>query len=121
MKKMLITLTTVGVLAVPAGLALAQSDTPEPAGPVPTCVDPVRDRDRDRSASHESQDQVRTQLQTQLRLEDGTCDHDGTGDQVRSQTRVHQQSQLQDRTQLTDGAGDRAMTRSGAMGHAPNG
>lgn len=120
MKKMLITLTTVGVLAVPAGMALAQSDTPEPAGPVPTCVDPARDRDRDRNTAQESQgvqDQVRTQQQTQLRSQDGTCDNDCTGDQVR----LHEQTQLQDQTQLSDGTGDRAMNRKGEMGHGPNG
>jgi hypothetical protein len=122
MKKMLLTLTTVGVLAVPAGMALAQSDTTEPAAPVPTCVDPVHDqqRDRDRTADQDAlgaQDQVRTQLQTQLRLQDGTCDADCTGDQTRSQERTR----LQEQTQLADGTGVGAMHRMGEMGTADTG
>ena len=122
MKKMLLTLTTVGVLAVPAGMALAQSDTTEPAAPVPTCVDPVHDqqRDRDRSADQDSlgaQDQLRTQLQTQLRLEDGTCDADCTGDQTRQQEQARQQEQ----TQLADGTGVGTMHRMGEMGTAATG
>jgi len=120
MRKMLLTLTTVGVLAVPAGMALAQSDTTEPAEPVPTCVDPVRDRDRDRSADQGllgAQDQVRTQLQTQLHLNDGTCDADCTGDQARVQDRTR----LQDQAQLADGTGVGAMHRMGEMGTAANG
>jgi hypothetical protein len=115
MKKMLLTLTTVGVLAVPAGMALAQSDTTEPATPVPTCVDPVQERDRDRSADQDSlgaQDQVRTQLRTQLHLEDGTCDRDCTGDQTRTQ----EQTRLQEQTRRQDGTGDGAMHRMGEMG-----
>ena len=66
MRKMMLTLITVGLLAVPAGMALAQSDTPEPAAPVPTCVDPEQDRDRvrDRTA-----DQAGTQAQEQQRIQ----------------------------------------------------
>ena len=96
MEKMLLTLTTVGVLAVPAGIALAQSGTPEPTEPVPTCVDPVHDRDRDRITDQDrlgAQDQLRTQLRTQLHLEDGTCDGDCTGDQVRMQDQTRLQDQ----------------------------
>jgi hypothetical protein len=124
MRKMLLTLTTVGVLAVPAGMALAQSDSTEPAEPVPTCVDPVRDRDRDRIADQDqlgTQDQLRTQLRTQLHLEDGTCDGDCTGDQIRlqEQTRSQEQIRTQDRTQFADGAG--AMHRMGEMDDGANG
>jgi hypothetical protein len=123
MRKMLLTLTTVGVLAVPAGMALAQSDTPEPAGPVPTCVDPVRDRDRDRTADQEflgGQDQLRTQLRTQLRLDDGTCVADCTGDQARvqEQNRLQDRTRVQDQTGLAAGHGVAAMNR---MGEAANG
>jgi hypothetical protein len=123
MKKMLLTLTTVGMLAVPAGMALAQSDTPEPAEPVPTCVDPVRDHDRDRIADQDqagSQDQLRTQLRTQLHLEDGTCDGDCTGDHARSQEQARLQNQVrtQDQTELAEGAG--AMHRMG-MDNAADG
>ena len=119
MKKMLLALTTVGVLAVPAGMALAQSDTTEPAAPVPTCVDPVhaQDRDRDRTADQDSlgaHDQLRTQLRTQLHLEDGTCDADCTGDHTRSQ----EQTRLQEHAQLADGTGVGAMHRMGEMGTA---
>ncbi len=116
MRKMMLTLTTVGLLAVPAGMALAQSDTTEPAGPVPTCVDQQRDRDRDRSADQAmpgAQDQQRTQQRTQDQLQDGTCDGDCTGDQAQHQY----QYRMQDQAQFTDGA----MHRQGPMGDAGNG
>ena len=110
MKKMLLTLTTVGVLAVPAGMAFAQTDTDEPAEPVPTCVEPVQDRDRDRDRSTDraaSGDQVQLQLRTQqreqLQLDDGTCDADCTGDQTR----------LRDRSSIADGSGSGAEFRLG--------
>ena len=76
MRKMMLTLTAVGLLAVPTGMALAESDATEPAGPVPTCVDPERARDRDHSADQATtgaQDQVRTQQRTQEQLHDGSC------------------------------------------------
>ena len=115
MKKMLLTLTTVGVLAVPAGMALAQSGTPEPTEPVPTCVDPVRDRDRDRIADQDQLGTQDSQLRTQLHLEDGTCDGDCTGDQVRMQDQIRTQDQVrtQDQTHLADGTGTGAMHRMG--------
>jgi len=120
MRKMLLTLTTVGVLAVPAGMALAQSDTTEPVEPVPTCVDPVRDRDRNHSEDHGllgAQDQVRTRQQTQAHLDEGTGDADCTGDHARAQDRTR----LQDQTNLDEGAGDGAMHRDREMGRARNG
>ncbi len=113
MRKMMLTLTTVGLLAVPAGVAFAQSDTPEPAGPVPTCVDHEHNRDRDRSAEQAmpgAQEQVRTQDQ----LRDGTCDGDCTGDQAQHQYQY--QYQMQDQAKVTDGA----MHRQGPMGDAGN-
>lgn len=116
MKKMLITIATVGVLAVPAGMTLAQSDPVEPDTPVPTCVDPERDRDRDRSGEHDmlgTHDQVRTQLRTQMH--DGDCDADCTGDHARMQNRVRTHEQ----TQLADGSG--ARNRVAEMGTAGNG
>ena len=108
MKKMLLTLTTVGVLAVPAGMAFAQTDTDEPAEPVPTCVEPVQDRDRDRSTDkaatgEQVQLQLRTQQREQLQLDDGTCDADCTGDQTR----------LRDRSSIADGSGSGAEFRLG--------
>ncbi|HSP28965.1 MAG TPA: hypothetical protein VLN74_10495 [Ilumatobacteraceae bacterium] len=116
MRKMMLTLTTVGLLAVPTGMALAQSDTPEPTGPVPTCVDPQQDRDRDRDRTadqtgQETQEQQRIQQRTQQQLHDGTCDGDCTGDQAQHQYR------MQDQAHMTDGA----MHRQGPMGHADNG
>ncbi len=111
MRKMMLTFATVGLLAVPAGVAFAQSDTPEPAGPVPTCVDHDHTRDRDRIADRAmpgAQDQVRTQDQ----LRDGTCDGDCTGDQVQNQYRY----QMQNQAQATDGV----MHRQGPMGTADN-
>ncbi len=116
MRKMMLTLTTVGLLAIPAGMAMAQSDTTEPAGPVPTCVDHEQGRDRDRSADQAmpgAQDQQRIQQRTQDQLQDGTCDGDRPGDQ----TQVENQHRLQDQTQLNDGT----LRRQGQMGEARNG
>ena len=115
MKKMMLTLATVGVLAVPAGVAFAQTDTPEPATPVPTCSDPVQDRDRDRSADNgalgeQVQLQQRTHQQEQASHKDGTCDADGKGDQAR----------LHDQSPLADGTGNGAEHRMGEMGKAAN-
>lgn len=92
MRKTLLTLTTVGLLAVPAGMALAQSDTSEPTGPVPTCVDQEQDRDRECTV-------------------DQTCS--GTQDQERTRTRLHEEAG--DHAGLRDGAGDGAMHRRGPL------
>lgn len=117
MKKMLISLATVGVLALPAGVAFAQTDTTEPAAPVPTSVDPVQDRNRDRSADNSAlgepvqlQTQLRTHQDEQMALNDGTCDGDGMGDQAR----------LHDQSGLADGNGFAAEHRAGEMGKAAN-
>ena len=99
MRKMMLTLTTVGLLAIPTGMALAESDATEPAGPVPTCVDPERARDRDHSADQATtgaQDQVRTQQQ----LHDGSCG-DCSGEQAQYQ---HRQ---QDQVRTAEGATQR--------------
>jgi parvulin-like peptidyl-prolyl isomerase len=104
MKKMLFTLTAVGALAVPAGVALAQSDAAQPAAPVVTCADQVRDRDRDRTADQtQAADQVRQQLQ--LRLHDGTCDADCTGDQARQREQAQVQDGVATTTQQRNTAG----------------
>jgi len=115
MRKMLLTLTTVGVLAVPAGMAFAQTDTDEPAAPVPTCVEPVQDRDRDRStdtaaSGEQVQLQLRTQQREQRQLDDGTCDADCTGDQTR----------LRDQSSIADGSGPGAELRLGETGKTAN-
>ena len=113
MRKMMLTLTTVGLLAVPAGMAVAQSDATEPAGPVPTCVDPERARDRDQTtdqATAGAQDHVRTQQRTQEQLHDASCS-DCLGDQAQYQHR------MQDQVRTADGA----TQRQGAAGGAGNG
>jgi hypothetical protein len=113
MRKMMLTLTTVGLLAVPAGMALAQSDDDGPAEPVPTSVDPEQDRDRDRDRTGDqvpgAPDQQQTQLRTQEQLHDGDC----TGDHAQNQHRV------QDQAHLADGDGE--MHRRGATGTAGTG
>lgn len=108
MKKMLITLATVGALAIPAGVTFAQTDTTEPEAPVPTCVDPVQDRDRDRSADQSAlgepvqlQEQLRLHQEEQMALNDGTCDAGCTSDQTRSGGQ----------TPLADGTGNQAGSR----------
>lgn len=120
MKKMLITIATIGVLAVPAGMVLAQSDPVDPDTTVPTCVDHEQDRERDRAADHDmvgTHEQVRTheQLRTHERtqLHDGDCDADCTGDQAQHRVRTHEQ------IRLDDGAGERVGVRE--MTNARNG
>ena len=103
MRKMMLTLTTVGLLAIPTGMALAESDATEPAGPVPTCVDPERARDRDHNADQATtgaQDQVRTQQRTQEQLHDASCG-DCSGDQAQYQHR------RQDQVRTAEGATQR--------------
>jgi hypothetical protein len=121
MRKMMLTLTTVGLLAVPTGMALAQADAPEPAGPVPTCVDPIQARDRDRDRTDQTApgalDQERTQQRTRTQSHDGTCDADCDGDQIRTQEHLR----LQEQTRLSDGTGDGAMYRHAQMNDGEHG
>ncbi len=117
MRKMMLTLTTVGLLAIPAGMAAAQSDATDPAEPVPTCVDPERARDRDHQddqATPGAQDQVRTQQRTQEQLHDADCG-DCQGDQAQHQNQ--HQIQQQDQARTANGA----MQRHGSPGRAGNG
>ena len=118
MKRMLITFIAAGTLAVPAGIALAQDDTPEPTEPVPTCEQHERARARVNqqmpAADHgqhraENQRQLgdapcagdcdgtEAQNRNQIRVEDGAgdgiCDGDCTGDQVRNRTQVEPDDQ----------------------------
>ena len=90
MRTMMLTLTTVGLLAVPAGVALAQSDdAPEPAGPVATCVEQERGRECDRAGEQMGPGarlQQQMQERTQAQLHDGTCD----GESVRTQHRAQE-------------------------------
>lgn len=109
MKKVLVAVAAVGALAVPGGMALAQDDTPAPAEPATTC-EPERDRDRDR-VNDRDQLVVQAQDRVQLRLHDGTCDGDCTGDQVRDRDQVH----------LEDGTGPATQGRRGEMGDFGNG
>ena len=104
MKRIVLTLTTVGLLAVPAGMALAQDDTPDPTPPVTTC-EQDRDRVRDQVQDQE-QSEVRDQVRTQLRLENGTCDGECDGAQVRERTQA----------ELGDPTGSMTRTRQGEMG-----
>jgi hypothetical protein len=109
MRKMMLTLTTVGLLAVPTGIAIAESDATEPAGPVPTCVDSERARDRDQSADQATtgaQDQVRTQQRTQEQLHDASCG-DCSGDEAQYQHRRQDQVRTAEgATQRHGGAGN---------------
>jgi hypothetical protein len=107
MRKMMLTLATVGLLAVPAGMAIAESDATEPAGPVPTCVDPERARDRDHNADQAvpgAQDQVRTQQRTQEQLHDASCG-DCSGDQAQYQYRHQDQVRTAEGSMQRQGAG----------------
>ncbi len=85
MKKMLITLTATGVLAIPVGVAVAGNDTVETPEPVPTTVEPRRDRDRIHIDDHAA---VGVQNHRQAGQEDGGDDCDGDGAQVRERNQV---------------------------------
>lgn len=115
MRKMMLTLTTVGLLAIPTGMAIAESDATEPAGPVPTCVDHERARDRDHKADQATtgaQDQLRTQQRTQEQLQDATCG-DCSGDQAQYQYQYRNQDQVR--------TADGATQRHGPAGTGGNG
>lgn len=109
MKKMLLTLTAAGMLAVPAGVALAQDDGAEPTAPVATCEDQVRRQDRDRVNEQDPvAEQGQDRAQHQFRIRDGEGDCDATGGQDHERTR----------TRVEDGTGDQARNRQGEMGRA---
>lgn len=117
MKKLLLTLTAAGVLAVPVGMVAADDTDTESDEPVPTCEEHEREMTRERAHQEE---QVGTQgqerAQRQLRTHDGTDDddaamvrvrervqaqvEDGSGDMTRQATR----ERVQDRTDDADGA-----------------
>ena len=131
MKRTLITLIAAGTLAVPAGLALAQDDTPQPTEPTPTCEEHEHSRDRvnqhDPAAEH-GQHRAENRYQVEGAPCDGDCPgpmahernqvrvEDGTGEQVRNQVRLEdgtcdgdcadEQVQNRHQVQLEDNAGD---------------
>jgi hypothetical protein len=144
MKKMLLTLTAAGVLAVPAGVALAQDDGTVPTGSVATCQDHDRSQDRDRS--HQQYPigvQAQERAQHQYRINDGDCTGDctgtqaGEGAQVRSadgtglEAREAKQVRSADGTGLeareasqvrsADGTGSQAQYRNGGTARSGNG
>lgn len=104
MKRTLLTLTTVGLLAMPAGIAVAENNTPDPTPPATSC-DQERERARDRVQDQERL-VVQDQERIQLRLEDGTCDGDCVVAQVRER----------DQAQLGDSAGLMIRARHGETG-----
>jgi len=81
MKKMLLTLTAAGLLAVPTGAVLARNAGETPTVPATTCQDQARTQDQLRL--HEG-DQVRTRDQehAQQQLGDSDCTADGTSTQA---------------------------------------
>jgi len=112
MKKILLTLTAAGVLAVPMGVVLAQEDIDEPVEPVPTCEEHERNQDRDRlNEKGANAGNGRVRAEHQFRHGDGTDDGDCTGDQAQNRERVH----------TADGTGDQAKNRHGEMGNPGNG
>ncbi len=115
MKKMLMTLTMAGALAVPVGVALAQDDSAEPAD-VPTVVEPIHERARLRQHQEDEYRQCdgtaemeREQERTRAHVADGSgqevqrrsaeptgdCSGDCTGEQVRDRDRDHDQAGLE--------------------------
>jgi len=109
MKKMLLTLTAAGMLAVPAGVALAHDDGAEPTGPVATCEDQVRRQDRDRVNEQDPMaGQGQDRAQHQFRTQDGDCTGDGSPAREEKQVRS------------ADGTGSQAQYRHGEMGNFEN-
>ena len=123
MKKMLLTLTAAAVLAVPAGVALAQDDGAVPAGSVAACQDHDRGQDRDRLSQPDPTGvQGHERAQHQYRINDGDC----TGDCADSQAREGAQVRVADGTgpeagdarqaRSADGNGSKAQYRHGEPG-----
>jgi Ni/Co efflux regulator RcnB len=122
MKKILLTITAVGALAVPAGIAAAQTDDDVTETETPTTVVCDQDQSRDQLRLHDGTgDQERTQqrLQTyecdeceqaQVRVREQVRVEDGQGEMVRNQARVEDcdactGDQLRDRARVEDGTG----------------
>ena len=108
MNKTLMTLMTVGALAVPVGVLAAETDPMQPTDdPVPTTVQPDRNRDRDRR--HVEDTAVPGELRTN-RTHD--CPVEGTPARVREQIRVAEgtgegrQAHERDQVRIEDDADD---------------
>jgi hypothetical protein len=108
MKRTFLTLTAIGALAVPVGLATAQSDDIGTETTPPTTVECDHDQLRLRDGSGD-------QLRQRLHTEECSCQE---GDQVRTRTeaRLEDGSGEQVRTQarLEDGSGDRTQAQDGS-------
>jgi len=118
MKKALMTLMTVGALAVPFGVLAAEADQVGPGEPVETTVEPERDRDRERRhvehptvlgeqyrerAGSGREDCPRTHLREEARVEAGN----GNGRQMHEREHVRTEDAAVDgipRTPAGDGA-----------------
>ena len=119
MKRILMTITAVGTLAVPAGLALAQiDDTTVDTGASTTVVyeqDQLRLRDQDQLRLHDGDcelcDGVHARIREQVRSTEATGemvrrqlrvegDENDTGEQVRLQLEAHEGAGEQVRNQL---------------------
>ena len=88
MKKMLLTLTTAGALAIPVGVLVAESDPAEPADPAPTTTEaePVQDRARRNVEDPAAGERPGNEAGDC----DGECDCDGTQAQERQQNRLEE-------------------------------
>ena len=110
MKKMLLTLTAAGMLAVPAGVALAQDDTSEPTAPVATCQDHERSQEHNRLNERDPMAvQGQERAQHQFRTNDGDCG-ECTGPEAREANQAR----------VEDGTGSQVQYRSGEMGRSGN-
>ncbi len=118
-KKMLTTLTLVGALALPVGVALARDDTTTPVDE-PTVVEPIREQTRLRQHQEDGCQQCdgtvemeREQERTRAHVADGTGRAvqdraaeqagDCTGDQVRDRDRDHDHAGLEVRGRARGG------------------
>ena len=118
MRKMLLTLTAAGVLALPVGATVAGNDTSETPEPAPTTVEPERDRDRDR-IHFDDQIVVGNQNQRQAGQQNGQdgCYCDSAQVRERNQASAENETgdgyMVRERNQVRveDGTGDGPMTQ----------
>lgn len=111
MKRTLMTVITVGALALPVGVLAAETDPAQPAeDPVPTTVQPDRSRDRER---RHVEDAAVPREQRTGRAAD--CPVEGTPARVREQIRVAEgtgegrQAHERDQVRIEEADEDRAV------------
>jgi hypothetical protein len=101
MKKLLLTLATVGALAVPLGVVLADDDPVDPTEPVPTAPQPEQVRDRDHLQIHDP-----TPAGDRIRAQDCDCDGPLARGGLHDETCDGSMIRGRDQLRIADGRGD---------------